>query len=377
MQLPHIKVYLSYARKGQEYGINDAVDRLAQLKTEQDGKAPEAKDYELSYWYDPHLIYRDGTHWVYTELWEADIIVILHNSDYLRDPYIDEFERPVIESAAEDPNRRVLLLLHDPVDMALTWTGELPVATLPENPARTFYDQVKPPLWRTFERQLTAFCEELAAEKRLIAASLTALIPSTPPPTELMPVAEEDNTPVSGPGTYLGLVAILVAIGMYAAFLYRSSPSTPVSTSLPIALEYNSLLPRSGQATRNYFVSAPTTPSSNRSVTPTTYSSTNQVASASRTEGVSAKSYGRYDSCQGRDSQGNRPCKLNRRWYIVNEARGIHHLIDLPASTHKDIFAIRPFREGLAEVFFFDGRQMYLEFCLDLNDRVIDCKLVA
>ncbi|MEM9258139.1 MAG: hypothetical protein AAGA62_00750 [Bacteroidota bacterium] len=377
MQLPHIKVYFSYARKGQAYGINDAVDCLAQLKTEQDGKAPEAKDFDLSYWYDPHLTYRDGTDWVYAELWEADIIVILHNSAYVRDLYINEYERPVIESAAGDPNRRVLLLLHDPVITKLTWTGELPVTTIPENPQWTFHDQVKSPLWRAFQRQITSFCQELATEKRLIAASLTALIPTTPPPTELLPVEEEDTAPVSGPGTYLGLAAILVAISMYGAFLYRSTPPTPVSTSLPIALEYNSLLPRSGQATRSYFVNIPANQADNPSGLPTTYARPNAATPSLRSVSEPTRVYGRYDSCQGQDAQGNRPCKLNRRWYIVNEAKGLHHLIDLPESTHKEIFAIRPFREGLAQVFFFDGRQMYLEFCLDLNDRVIDCKLVA
>lgn len=377
MSLPHIKVYLSYARKGQEYGINDAVDRLAQLKTKQDAKAPEAKLYDLSYWYDPHLTYRDGTDWVFAELWEADIIVILHNADYVNDPYINEFERPVIESAAEDPNRRVLLLLHDPVATKLTWTGMLAVNTLPENPIQAFSDLPKESLWREFQRKIIAYCEELATEKQLIAQTLSALIPTTAPTTMVVAVAEEDLVPVSGPGTYLGLVAILVAMGMYGTFLYRAAPPTPVSTSLPIALEYNSLLPRSGQRTRSYLLSMPSPQNSSRSASPSTYSQPTPLSSSPSKAVAPTKYYGRYESCQGRDAQGNRPCKVNRRWYIVNEAKGLHHLIDIPVVTHKQIFAIRPFREGLAEVFFFDGRQMYLEFCLDLNDRVIDCKLVA
>ena len=86
--------------------------------------------------------------------------------------------------------------------------------------------------------------------------------------------------------------------------------------------------------------------------------------------------YGRYESCQGLDENGFKPCKIKRSWFIVNESRNIHHLITIPTRTHKDIYAIRPFRNSIAEVYYYDGTKIYLKFCLDLNDNMLECRVL-
>ncbi len=83
--------------------------------------------------------------------------------------------------------------------------------------------------------------------------------------------------------------------------------------------------------------------------------------------------YGIYESCQGLNIDGYKPCKKNRKWYIVNEEKSKHILINLDIKTHHKIYAIRPLLNNIAEVYFYEETGMFLSLCVSLEDgKLID-----
>lgn len=89
--------------------------------------------------------------------------------------------------------------------------------------------------------------------------------------------------------------------------------------------------------------------------------------------GVAMPGGGYYDSCQPVDAYGNRPCKRALRYYIVNEVRNEHRLIDYPYPQHLSIYAIRPFERGVARTFGYE-RGMFPTYCIDLEGRQMPCE---
>jgi hypothetical protein len=287
-----------------------------------------------------------------------------------------------VELASNDYGKEVLVLHLEPPLVSPNWVTRLMAASVPDEPGKVFYgDARKKELWPIVEEEIEDAAFRIAERKK--AAALAAFRPLVPAAA----AAEQGEPPEENISTFtwVGLFIMLGALA-WVLGLYLTAPDAIDSVSNSGPITFNEETDRRGG--RSYLdptrgladvpmVRTPTVYGTGQSAAgagnyypSSTYQSTVNPIGVYRTE-----SYGRYESCQGRDAQGNKPCKRNRRWYIVNEASNIHHQINFTERTHKDIYAIRPFSNGLAQVYFYDGRRMYLEFCVGLDDRVVECVL--
>jgi len=242
--------------------------------------------------------------------------------------------------------------------------------------------------WDEFREAIHHRCVAIAAEKKHNPPTpVLQPVRETIQLVHVPPTDEEMEAPKKVPsGFRLTMYAFFLALGLIAAgedFFVKPTIFGIQTASIPIQLP-------------NYGIVAggrsipPMNPVTGRSPRPTlvpnalgngvTDTNADNYRPLPKTYGkgvLRTEPYGRYESCQGLDAQGFKPCKKNRRWYIVNEARNIHHRINFDLRTHRDIFAIRPFQTGVAQVFFYDGRMMYLAFCVGLDDRVLECSVSA
>jgi hypothetical protein len=376
--LPIVNVFISFREVGDAGGINQVVDILAALNVEHTRR----KAFELHHFYDRTLAHNRYDSDVAIGLQKADLIIVLDTQAYVGSEYIQHHERSWVELASNDYKKEVLVLQLEPPLAATSWVTELEAIRIPEEPGKVFYGNARnKELWPIVEEEIEDAALRIAERKK--AAALTAFRPLVPAAAAAERGALPEET--ISTFTWVGLF-IMVASVVWGLGLYFTGPdtTTQVSASGPITFNEESdrrggrsyLDPTRGLA-NDPVARDPTvyrngsTAGGNGNYYPSpAYQSTVNPIGVYRTE-----SYGRYESCQGRDAQGNKPCKRNRRWYIVNEARNIHHRINFTERTHKDIYAIRPFSNGLAQVYFYDGRQMMLEFCVGLDDRVVECVL--
>lgn len=85
------------------------------------------------------------------------------------------------------------------------------------------------------------------------------------------------------------------------------------------------------------------------------------------------ETYGIYESCQGLNVDGYKPCKKDNKWYIVNEKKLQHLLIDMDIDIHHKIYAIRPLLNNVAEVYYYNQNGMFLSSCISLeNGKFLD-----
>ncbi|MFK8161069.1 MAG: hypothetical protein AB8H12_01290 [Lewinella sp.] len=376
--LPIVNVFVSFREVGDAGGINQVIDILAALNVEHTRK----KAFELRHFYDRTLAHNRYDAEVAIGMQKADLVIVLDTQSYVGNEYILKHERPWIELASNDYGKEVLVLHLEPPLVSPNWVTRLNAISLPAEPGKVFYgDARKKALWPIVSEEIEDAAFRIAERKK--NAALAAFRPLVPAAA----AAEGEDPPEETISTFtwVGLF-IMVAALTWVLGLYLTSPELTdrVSDAQPITFNEESarrggrsyLDPTRGladePAARAPVIygngSGPNGAGSN--YPNPAYQSTVNPIGIYRTE-----SYGRYESCQGRDAQGNKPCKRNRRWYIVNEARNLHHRINFTERTHKDIYAIRPFSNGLAHVYFYDGRQMMLEFCVGLDDRVVECVL--
>lgn len=372
--LPKVNVFISFREVGEVGGINDVVDILAGLNV------AYSQRFELNFFYDRTLTYHRYDKDLSRQLFAADLIIVLNTRKYAADPYILAHERPWIELACNDPEKEVLVLQIGPLSEVHYWPEELAQANfIPYAENEVFYSNPRrKALWPIVESDLLDLISSIADQKRAdqlerLRAKLPAIIQE-----EEEELPEETTTVFS---MFAMAAMVLFVVGFLVTKYTSFDPTARVSNSTPITFNQETKRPggRSYPAPLALAGLAPS-PNTYAGGSGTGVSAGNYPTISSSPviapKGVYLPSgYGRYESCQGRDAQGNRPCKKNRRWYIVNEARNVHHRINFTERTHKDIYAIRPFREGLAQVYFYDGRRMYLEFCVGLDDRVVECVL--
>jgi hypothetical protein len=378
--LPIVNVFISFREVGDAGGINQVVDVLAALNVEHTRR----RAFELHHFYDRTLAHNRYDPDVTIGLQKADLIIVLDTQAYVSNPYILKHERSWVELASNDYRKEVLVLHLEPPLVFPNWVTSLKATSVPEEPGKVFYGHArKKELWPIVAEEIEDAARRIAERKK--AAALTAFRPLVPAAA----AAERSDPPEESISdfTWVGLFIILVAL-TWGLGLYFAGPDTIARVSDSGRITFNEETDRRGG--RSYLdpergladdpvAQAPTVYGNGQSASGAgggnyypnpAFQSTVSPIGIYRTE-----TYGRYESCQGRDAQGNKPCKRNRRWYIVNEARDVHHQINFTDRTHKDIYAIRPFSNGLAQVYFYDGRQMYLEFCLGLGDRVVECVL--
>lgn len=376
--LPIVNVFISFREVGDAGGINQVVDALAALNVEHTRR----KAFELHYYYDRTLAHNRYDPDIASGLQKADLVIVLDTQAYVGNAYIEQHERPWVELASHDLQKEVIVLRLEPPLTAPNWVARLPATFIPEETGKVFYGNArKKELWPIVTAEIEAAARRIAERKKAAAlAAFRALVPAAGAAAGGK-LPEENIKTFTWVGLFIILGALTWGLGLHftgPGSINRVSDSRPITFNeetdrrggrsyldpsrgladdpvVARAVVYNNGTAASGAG--NYYPSP-------------AYQSTVNPIGIYRTE-----PYGRYESCQGKDAQGNKPCKRNRRWYIVNEASNIHHQINFTERTHKDIYAIRPFRNGLAQVYFYDGRQMYLEFCVGLDDRVVECVL--
>ncbi|MEM9929341.1 MAG: hypothetical protein AAF840_05960 [Bacteroidota bacterium] len=373
--IPKVNLFISFRELGELGGVNQVVDILARLNV------ANAQRFELNFFYDRTLTFHRYDEYLSQQLFAADVVIVLNTRKYAADPYILAHEKPWIELAANNPSKEVVVLQIGPLSEAYHWPETLAEAHLiPYADQEVFYSNPNVAgLWADVERDLLDLIATIAERKKTEQLErLNAELPVIVLPIEEEAEELEETTTVFS--MLMMAAMVLIVVGYLVTEYTGFDPLERVSDATPIT--FNQETGRQGG--RSY-----PAPLALAGIAPTSvsYSKVDSLQLAgnipSMGDGSSARGrdvylpsgYGRYESCQGRDAQGNRPCKKNRRWYLVNEARNIHHQINFTERTHKDIYAIRPFRDGLAQVYFYDGRRMYLEFCVGLDDRVVECVL--
>ncbi|WP_020566681.1 hypothetical protein [Neolewinella persica] len=376
--LPIVNVFISFREVGDAGGINQVIDILAALNVEHSRR----KAFELRYFYDRTLAFDRYDKGVTVNLEKADLVIVLDTQAYVGSEYIEEHERSWVELASNDYKKEVLVLHLEPPLISTSWVTRLLATEVPEEPGKFFYGHArKKELWPIVSEEIEDAAFRIAERKK--TAALAAFRPLVPAAVASGGGVQPEET--ISTFTWVGLLIMVMSVA-WGLGLYFTGPdaTTLVRASGPITFNEESAR-RGGRSYLDPVRGLADEPmaralsvngnggavngGSNYYPSPAYQSTVNPVG-VYRTE-----TYGRYESCQGRDAQGNKPCKRNRRWYIVNEARDIHHQINFTERTHKDIYAIRPFSNGLAQVYFYDGRQMYLEFCVGLDDRVVECVL--
>jgi hypothetical protein len=376
--LPIVNVFISFREVGDAGGINQVVDILAALNVEHTRR----KAFELHHFYDRTLAYDRYDTDVAIGLQKADLIIVLDTQAYVSNHYILKHERPWVELASNDHRKEVLILHLEPPLVSPNWVTRLKAASVPDEAGKVFDGHARnKELWPIVEEEIEDAAFRIAERKK--AAALAAFRPLAPAAA----AAEEGDLPEEeiSSFTWVGL-AIMIGALAWALSLHFTGPETVARVSDSVPITFNEETDRRGgqsyldpsrgladepvEARPSSYNNGQTANGSGSYYPNPTYQSTVNPIGVYRTE-----TYGRYESCQGRDAEGNKPCKRNRRWYIVNESQNIHHRINFTERTHKDIYAIRPFSNGLAQVYFYDGRRMLLEFCVGLDDRVVECVL--
>lgn len=346
--------------------------------------------YDLRIHYDRQL-YRNppqGRHLV--NLKAADLIVVFESPEYSELFRSRPAEPEIIVESALNKTKKIVLLGYERTNVAAQ-AGNSGLRRIPADPEIFLKDNpTAEEYWTEFRTAIHQNCLTIAAEKKRNPPA-----PATLPADQIItmvsvePVAgeEADMRKKELSGFTLTVLGLLLVFGLFASaelLLVQPAPVIGQLASMPINLPYYGTVaggraippttPVTGQSTSLAAVSTPTPAGNASGINSRNY----RQLPATYGKGVfRTESYGQYESCQGLDAQGFKPCKKNRRWYIVNEGQGVHHRINFDVETHKDIFAIRPFRAGLAQVFFYDGRVMYLAFCVGLDDRVLECSISA
>lgn len=380
-----IRIFISYAQKGPEWGIRETDEILRKFRDFR-------SDFpcEIHYFWDDFLeAGRRFTKRIKKELRQADIVLLLITRKFFSSPYINQYEKPIIQKLHNSGKSVIPIIIGD-TNYKREWVYKLGVKTLPKGIEHIIFNsRQRDTLWSLVEEGL----EE--AIRKTYARILEE--PEDASPEESKRVLIEQ----------VGCIFIFLAVAVSSYFLYssipaqedvsdRNKPGVDVIDNPPT--EYGPETSRVDstaqdrtqnrtQERSDIFTPPKTLPqireTTVREIDPSiqdlvSYYEFNGVQPVPRTLGkfgyFGAQAYGQYESCQAINRNGYKPCKKNRHWYLVNEKKNIHHLISFPEPIHKDIYAIRPYYDDFAEVYFHDGENMYLRFCIDLEDNPAACQ---
>lgn len=378
-----IIVFVSYAHASPSWAIEEIEKMLQSFQKRR------TADYQLQYFTDSLLkLGGDYNDQILGHLRSADVVLLLITRDFFYSDYIDQLERPIIVTKTKE---RIIPIIAGFNNYKNEWIHDLNLPTIPrgpESPIRSAQPYYRDEDLTIVQEKLHECLKETYLSVNRYTRSKTRISRS---PSKLSTTH------------YIGFVLLAIVVAIMLFYWQYSGENVqernivpsggyepPSDAPVPRRL---SDLPTSQQDISKVeedpgITQQQGTELANPNFIPAKYDEiTVSDLSPSRRRAIRGQPvmvgytyygkepYGRYESCQGLDRNGFKPCKLDRRWYIVNESRDIHHVIPFPVETHKRIFAIRPFREGVAEVYFYNGETMYLEFCVGLNDSIVQCNI--
>lgn len=365
-----ISVAISYSRKSNKNEVNRIIEAIHELK--------KKRSYNIEIYIDkinrPGSLFKNE---ITEKFRSADIIICLVTNKFLNHPFVLEFERPIIIDKHDNyPGVETVIpiIVGRTSDYINSWLGQLELTTLPSTTCKAFVDyDTKDHPTDLIKNKLDDIFNNF--QNRIV----------------------NNRIDVSGfnhkERDYTGVIVLLVAIALISV-LYFTFKSENISEE-PII---NTINPNYLIDTNDYIIEyrEPLKYNNNRAQNDTFETKVQDFINEKRISelqkvGVdmcSEKSntnvffprdivdygyygkekYGVYESCQGLNESGYKPCKKNREWYIVNEKEDLHIKLDFDSRTHKDIFAIRPLLNGIGEVYYHDGQSKYLSFCISLSD---------
>lgn len=379
-----INVFVSYAQREQKWAFSKLLEILEYIEVTNKSK------FNLEIHYDRRFeAGRNFDKDIADLLRKSEIIVVLVTQRFLLSPYIYRNERPlIIEAANKKKNVIPVIVGVNPIDYKESWLAALHVTTLPSH----------------LNEIITSSTHMLWAEVKL---GLKKKILSThKAKSNLLGAGSSDGCSrklLLGLGITVVLVVLFPNIQNWIknytkqttevvtptppAPPFNPNPPAPPKPSPaphviddPIVDEYDDESDSRNRRRENIL------PNPEKKRRPTfepeleklvKYYEINDVQKIPRPLGGhpyhGAEPYGRYESCQAVNSKGYKPCKKGQRWFLVNEVKNIHHKISFPDIMHKQIYAIRPYYDDFAEVYFHNGTEMYLIFCLDMEDQPEYC----
>lgn len=303
----------------------------------------------------------------------ADVIICLVTKEFLKNDFINSIEKPIIQKKHRHKNSVVVPIIISRVDYPNSWLFGLEIVTLPYRlkPVVNFPNRYD--AWARITDGLHKVF--LSFQQNIVENRVKRKSKKQPFPIPSIP----SITKVIISGTALTLLAIAIfpkdqnpelpnppgpdpPIVVIPPDLPVDPPITTDSLDLPTEFEKETVVKKSKTEISedlSELISIQDRSCINDPDFPRSLSSYSYYGK---------EQYYTYESCQGINRFGYKPCKKNKVWYIVNERLDKHTILNVDPKIHDAIYAIRPFSDDIAEVYFFDGQKKYMAFCISLND---------
>ena len=303
----------------------------------------------------------------------ADIIICLVSNSFINNRYINGYERPIIEAFDKDPFKRVIpIVVTRTKNYGRTWIGKLRLSSAPDIEALkkpySSYDNPKY-AYNIVQRELDRAFEKF--HKDVVEPRIHS---------------PRNRNVNRGIGIQHVLYFIIFVLSIVICVLYYRYVQLENSIKREeIALIRKHKLELEIFQRENTQLKYELDQLRNRDDTKRggdvnvsgnlIQNSCNSMSSQDETfpRLLSEYSYYRsednfsFESCQGVNKEGWKPCKRNRQWYMVNVQQNKVVRLNMSEADHKEIYAIRPILNDVAEVYYHNGIDMYLSHCISIN----------
>ena len=370
-----ISVAISFSRKTDDELRGEILDLIKRFQDDRRRK------YKVRVFQDIDTTYGIGYEDAIPEKFrKADIIICLVSSKFLTTEFIIDHESSIIKSFHQQKDKRVLpIIVTKTKNYENTWLGQLSITVLPEKDAikepYSNYKDIpyrKKLLKKNLDKAFIAYQKEVVNKR-----NKKKFFDKSSWITTDQKKSSYKNTPLF----VLIILGIVISIFL---ILRQSTKQTIILTDPPnktkdlTANEPSSIDTAElsteepikkivDHGSKSLLTCDPELPIVQycKSLSNETHDFPRDISLYSY---FGKEGYGIFDSCQGLDKYGNKPCKKDRRWYIVNQRLGTYRKLDLDIATHKKIYAIRPWLNNVAEVYFYENGAMCLEFCISMDD---------
>lgn len=373
--LDTISVAISYSRSTHE-AYNEAI-------IEQIMNFERRRNYKVSIYIDRlNNPGDDYTRMIQDNFEKADIIICLVSNLFLESDFVRVFERPIIQKCALNENKRAIpIIVTRTPNYTESWMGNLRRSTLPTEEA------IQKPYSSYSNKRHADKLIEISLDKTFKTFHKQVVSPRVREAKEAEKKPIYKNSVIRKIIIYASCLLLLV---LFLIFKSKYGESLHGENEKNVKQNKEESFEQSEEWENDNDYPLPESQDDTRSVEeyvhypkPRIYSqdlpAIKMCLSKSSMETpfprdlsmypyFGKQPYGTYESCQGLNETGYKPCKRNRIWFIVNEEKDQHLKLKVDRETQDKIYAIRPLLNNVAEVYFYDESGMYLSFCISLDD---------
>lgn len=384
--LDTISVAISYSRSTKEEYNEAIIDLIMDFQ--------HRRKYKVSVYFDRHNNAGDNFTKVIVDNFEkADIIICLVSNLFLENEFIRVFERPIIQDCAFATDKRAIpIIVTKTKDYVQSWMGNIRRSTLPTAEAiqkpYSYYSNKKHAdnlIRNSLDKTFKAFNKQVVSPRvrRAVEESEKKPIPR-----------KSDLKKITIYASYVLLfILFLILISIYGESFQEKNELLPeldekekenfdqddkknFDPNEDLENDKNYPLPENQddkEDSKEYvYIPSPRFYNQNSPTIKMCLSKSSMETQFPRDLSMypyfGRQPYGDYESCQGLNETGYKPCKKNRIWFIVNEEKDHHLKLKVDKETQNKIYAIRPLLNNVGEVYFYDESGMYLSFCISLDD---------